>query len=258
MSGQRAAQPESVERRIRLQWSEMKFDIEKDKLVVLLVITDAVFVFLHLLHKSTNLLPSGLFSIEYDGGYGELFQYIKELWIIVLLVFIGTKQWKFIYFSLSLLFLYFLLDDSLRIHESAGAFLADSFNFHPQLGLRAIDFGELVVSVLVGAPLFALIGIAYNRSDVAARMIAKCIMAMVVLLALFGVLTDMVAIMVKHPVAQPILNIIEDAGEMFMMSVIAWFVFRLDHASGSDIISAEANASVIVAGQREIDEHERT
>ena len=46
----------------------MTLDLEKDKLLFLLIFTDILFVFLHILHKQTSLFPHVFFSIERDGG----------------------------------------------------------------------------------------------------------------------------------------------------------------------------------------------
>ncbi len=50
---------------------------------------------------------------------------------------------------------------------------------------------------------------------------------MVLALVLFGVVVDMLGIMVKTYPWQPMLDIVEDGGEMLVMSVIFWFVFLL-------------------------------
>ena len=51
---------------------------------------------------------------------------------------------------------------------------------------------------------------------------------LIISLAFFGVLLDMVEIMASHPTGTQVLAAIEDAGEMLIMSVITWFVFRLN------------------------------
>lgn len=134
----------------------MKFNLEKGKqLLFLLVLTDLFFIFLHILHVFTNLLPSNFYSIAQDRGYAEFFQYTKELWILILFLLLGIKQRKALYFIFSYLFLYLLIDDSFEFHENIGAFLADYLNFHPYYGLRAVDLGELAVSAVFGSLFFA-------------------------------------------------------------------------------------------------------
>jgi len=209
----------------------MKFDLAKDKLLILLIAADVSFIVLHLFHTYTILLPDNLFSIGQDRGYGEFFQYTKELWVAILLFLLGLRKRKFLYIIFAFLFLYFLIDDALEVHERFGAFLSDFLNFQPNLGLRAIDFGELAVSIFFGALFFIAIGITHHQSDSSARTISKYLIILIVLLALFGVVMDMLEIIVEHAVVNPILVMIEEGGEMLVMSMITWFVFRLDLAT---------------------------
>jgi hypothetical protein len=206
----------------------VKFNLEKDKLLLLLVLTDMVFVILHILHIYTDLLSSSLYSLSRDRGYAEFFQYTKELWIVVLFFLLGIKQRRRLYFVFSLLFLYFLFDDSFEFHEASGGLLADLFFLQPVLGLRAVDIGELLVSALFGLLFSLSILLFYFLSDPIARRVAAYLVGMIVLLAGFGVLMDMVEIIVTHPEINRILVIIEEAGEMLVMSLIAWFTFRLN------------------------------
>jgi len=209
----------------------MKFDLAKDKLLILLIAADVSFIVLHLFHTYTILLPDNLFSIGQDRGYGEFFQYTKELWVAILLFLLGLRKRKFLYIIFAFLFLYFLIDDALEVHERFGAFLSDFLNFQPNLGLRAIDFGELAVSIFFGALFFIAIGITHHQSDSFARTVSKYLIILIVLLALFGVVMDMLEIIVEHAVVNPILVMIEEGGEMLVMSMITWFVFRLDLAT---------------------------
>src|SRR3990172_10722019 len=209
----------------------MKFDLAKDKLLILLIAADVSFIVLHLFHTYTILLPDNLFSIGQDRGYGEFFQYTKELWVAILLFLLGLRKRKFLYIIFAFLFLYFLIDDALEVHERFGAFLSDFLNFQPNLGLRAIDFGELAVSIFFGALFFFAIGITHHQSDSSARTVSKYLIILIVLLALFGVVMDMLEIIVEHAVVNPILVMIEEGGEMLVMSMITWFVFRLDLAT---------------------------
>ena len=206
----------------------MKFDLEKDKLLILLVITDLVFVFLHILYVYTDLLPSSLYSLSRDRGYSEFFQFAKELWIIVLFLLLGVKQRRGLYYVFSFLFLYFLIDDSLELHERMGELLADFLHIQPALGLRSLDFGELLVSAIFGLLFAFSLAVLYFLSDSFMRKVAFSLIFLIVILAVFGVLVDMIEITITQPVLNDILVIIEEAGEMLIMSVITWFVFRLN------------------------------
>jgi hypothetical protein len=205
----------------------MKLELEKDKILFLLILTDLVFIFLHTLHIFTTLLPSSLYSLATDRGYGEFFQYTKELWILTLFLVLGIKRREFLYIIYSVLFFYFLIDDSFEFHERFGAFLAEMLNFQPMLGLREIDFGELITTAFFGTLFLIAIAITHYSADVSTKMISQSIIIMVIILTVFGVGMDMIEILVKHPVINPILVIMEEGGEMLIMSVITWFVFGL-------------------------------
>jgi hypothetical protein len=206
----------------------MKFSLGKNRLLLLLILTDLAFLILHLLYTYTDLLPGNNFSLALDGGYAEFFQYIKEFWIVILFLLLGVRQRQLAYLIFAGIFLYFLIDDSFTLHEIYGAFLADSLAFQPLFGLRAIDFGELIVSAVFGALLFAALGISYYLSDPGTRKISRTVIAMVLVLALFGVLIDMVDIMLRQLGGSEITGTIEEFGEMLVMSVITWYVFGLD------------------------------
>lgn len=195
--------------------------------MTLLILADLAFIVVHILHSYTSLslLRSSLFSIESERAYAEIFQHVKEFWIVILLILLAMRRANFLYLSWSLLFSYILLDDSVEIHERLGAFLAHFFSFQPQFYLRAQDFGELIVFFFFGTMLFGLIAITHYLSDFADRRISKCLFNRVALLLFLGVIVDAVDIIVRHTLATSVLGMIEDGGEMLVMSVIASFVF---------------------------------
>jgi hypothetical protein len=187
-----------------------------------------VFIVLHVLYTYTGVLESSLYSLLRDRGYAEFFQYTKELWVALLFVLLGIKHRRGLYGVFSLLFIYFLMDDYLEIHENLGRLLSELFRFQPVLGLRAIDLGELLVSAVFGLLFVLAIVLLYILSDRTARRIALHLIVLLALLAVFGVLMDMVEVMVDHDEVARVLVIVEDGGEMVVMSVITWFVMRLD------------------------------
>jgi hypothetical protein len=200
----------------------------KYKLLFLLVLADIVFIILHLIYIYTPHLPSRYFSLTFDGGHSEFFQYTKYFWIMILFFVTAVRWRRLMYAIFSFLFLYFLIDDSFELHEGYGAFIADFFHFQPTFGLRAVDLGELAVSGLFGLLFLAAIGIAYTLSSPTDRRVAIEIIVMVVLLGLFGVVFDMIEIMVQDTGISRILRIFEEGGEMIVTSFILFFAYRLD------------------------------
>jgi hypothetical protein len=205
------------------------------RLFYLLVATDLVFIILHIIHSYSGILSNPRFSLELDRGYGELFQYLKEYWILLLFGFLAVQKRSPLYLAWSLLFSYRLLDDSLSIHENLGRAISNKFAFSPALNLRAKDFGELVVSASVGLFFLILISIAYRFGDRTSRKTSKHLIVMLFGLALFGIVVDMIHIAVQAPSLDPLFNVVEDGGEMVVMSLIASFVFLLPERSSESV-----------------------
>jgi hypothetical protein len=211
-------------------------NIEKDskRFLILLILADSGFILVHLLHVHTRFFLGPLFSIQRDWGYAEVFQYLKEFWIVVLLIVLAIRRASFLYLAWSLLFLYLLVDDSLRIHERLGGLIVSRFDIHSGFGLRGQDFGELMVSSFFGTLLFLFIAAMHHVSDFSDKRISKSLFIMIALLVLFGVIIDMVDILFQQLMATSVFGIIEDGGEMVVMSAITSFAFRL-HSSHEEI-----------------------
>ncbi|MCZ6702981.1 MAG: hypothetical protein O6940_08075 [Ignavibacteria bacterium] len=209
----------------------MKTDKSRYKLLILLVLTDFFFIVFHILHTYTDFASSRLLSIERDFGFAEMFQYIKAYWIGLMLLWLALKRRSFLFFGWSQLFIYLLFDDALQIHEKGGNILARDFNLQPILGLRAQDIGELGIVLIVGVAFLAIIGISHYFSEQRLREISKRIAILLVALVFFGVFIDMIHSMFSHTRVNYLLVLIEDGGEMVVMSLITWYVFKIDQES---------------------------
>lgn len=123
-----------------LKLNQYTFKYFSIKLLVLLLITDLIFILLYIScwlpsssYLSTILSKVVLYQemlwITEDQSYAEIFQYIKELWIVLIL---GFNYWQFktkVFLVWGLLFNYILLDDSFRIHEIIGSQISNFFAF---------------------------------------------------------------------------------------------------------------------------------
>ena len=205
----------------------MKVNNEKYKLLIILIFTDLVFILIHMINVHTDLLNSSLYLLSRDRGFAEFFQYAKELWIAILFLMLAIKQKSGIFYVFSLLFIYFLIDDSLEVHENFGRLLSEIFQFQSLLGIRGVDIGELLVSGVFGLLFVTAIVLFFLLSDEITRRIAHYLFVLLGLLVIFGVLMDMLEVMAPTPTLSGILLVIEEGGEMIVMSVITWFVFRL-------------------------------
>ena len=75
-----------------------------------------------------------------------------------------VRRHNALYLAWAVLFSYFMLDDSLNIHEMLGWPVAERLELVPAFGLRAKDFGEFAVSLIAGVVLLGLIALCYWRS----------------------------------------------------------------------------------------------
>tara|TARA_B100000795_G_scaffold26887_1_gene17867 strand:- start:216 stop:887 length:672 start_codon:yes stop_codon:yes gene_type:complete len=198
---------------------------ESHKLLALLLLADLAFISIHCLFIA-GILSGPSYSIEVDLGFAEIYQYIKEFWIIVLLLLLAIKERHFTYLLWSLLFVFLLLDDSFTIHEEYGEYLSNYFEFKPMFNLRAKDFGELVVSLFSGFILLTSIGVSLLFSDNLAKQTSKKLFFLLIMLAFFGVFVDMLH--VALPLGKSILGLIEDGGEMIVISITVWYTFGIE------------------------------
>jgi len=200
---------------------------EKSSFLFILISTDIIFIVLHTLYVYGIIDGNSNYSLEKDFGYSEIFQYSKEYWSFLLLIFVFVDKRKLVYLIWSAFFLYLLLDDSLSIHENVGEYLANYFNIQPNFNLRAVDFGEILVSFLVGFCFLILFLFTFLRSEITEKRISKNLIILVFVLAFFGVFVDLIHIAL--PFQKNKMAVIEDGGEMFVMSIIIWYIFNIKY-----------------------------
>jgi hypothetical protein len=194
-------------------------------LLLLFIATDLCFISLEILH-SWGYAGDPKFSLGRERGYAEVYQYVKFFWIASMLSLFTLRKREGVYFIGALIFFYFLLDDSLEIHETVGGSVVHLLDIQSAFGLRAKDYGEFGVSALVGI-LFLVAGwLAYRHSGSLARKIGLYLLAGVCTLAIFGVGADMAHQLLgrRFPWTETALVVIEDGGELIVVSAICWFV----------------------------------
>ena len=210
----------------------MKTDKSRYKLLILFVLTDFFFIVLHILHTPhTDSPTSYLLSIGRDMSFAEMFQYIKEYWIGLMLLWLALKRRSFLFFGWSQLFIYLLFDDAFQFHEKGGDILARYFNLHQTLGIQAGEIGQLGIVLIVGVAFLAIIGISHYFSEQRLREISKRLAILLVALVFFGVFFDMIHTIYWNTEAANLLLLIEEGGEMVVMSLITWYVFKIDQES---------------------------
>jgi hypothetical protein len=198
-------------------------------LLLLLVASDLGFVAVHMVSELTPLVAAApLLNIEVDHSYPEIFQYLKFFWIVLLLACIAVQKQQAHYGAWALLFFYLLLDDALGFHEFAGVSMAGQDGFEAALGLRAVDFGELIGSAVAALLLGAGLVWAYARGSHEFKAVSHDLGLMVAGLVFFGVGVDMAhELFGQGSVSRFAFGLLEDGGEMLMASLIVCYVFNL-------------------------------
>jgi hypothetical protein len=212
--------------------------MERDgkRILVLLLMIDIALIFLHATHSYIGIPKSGMFSIEWEMGHGEVFQYIKEFWIASLLVLRTVSPLPLslalrgLNLGWGLLFVYLLLDDSIKIHESLGEFLAKVTGLSAWMGEgdRANSIGEVAISLMIATVFLGGIFWAYRHCTKVDRQMSTNLTRLLLALVFFGVGVDALHGIIggSYPV-QVAWSILEDGGEMIMMSLIFSYVFQL-------------------------------
>lgn len=185
-----------------------------------LLLADAVFLALHLLHKGGVVFADPAFNVTVEGGYAEKFQYLKEAGIAIVL---GLLAWRYrsgTFAMWATVFAYITLDDSLSFHEHGGAWLADALQLVPNWGLRPIDMGELMLAASAGAVVLFMFVALVRRGRPSLRPVSRDVLLLLALLAVCGVGIDMLHVVAEERGIRG-LGIVEDWGEMLAMSLIA-------------------------------------
>lgn len=195
--------------------------------LVLLISADVLFGLLHVLHLYTPHLRSADYSLSTERGFAEVFQYLKGYWIVILFAWLGFAKTR-LYWGWALLFGYLVIDDAFSLHETGGRMIAAALAYQPMFGLRAQDLGELTVYALIGGGVCLMTGVAYRWGNAAFRRASRGLAVLLVLLAMFGAGADMLhSAMGRASGAGRLMGILEDGGEMLVMSVICWYGIQL-------------------------------
>jgi hypothetical protein len=208
-------------------------------LLLALVLADVLFIAVHVLHIWSPWLKSWMFSIEQDRGLAEIFQYLKQfvLAACLLVAFVRTRGWAFA--GWGVFFGFLLLDDVLEIHEQIGRVLGSQLGIPTVFGLRTDDYGEIAYSVLVGLGVVAFVMLIFRRGGDVSRRVSADLLCLLGVLALFAVFFDTVHTIAYYraPALAQMLALLEDGGEMLVMSLITTYAFDSLMSSGRSRIA---------------------
>lgn len=204
-------------------------------LLLLLVCADLGFMLLHLISVETGWLREAGISLEAEGGPAEIFQYLKEFSVMVCMVLAFVATRRAVYISWVLVFTFLLADDSMQIHESVGTWLGERYSFAAPYGLRPQDVGELLFAAIIGLVMLALVGGAVWGGTKQCRRVSRDLGILIVSLGLVGILLDVVHVVAYYgrSLLAQFLLVIEDGGEMIVMSAMTAYAFHVASHRGS-------------------------
>ena len=123
-------------------------------------------------------------------------------------------------------------------------------SFSTPLGLRIQDVGELLVSVIAGSILLVFSVWAYKKSDDFFKITTHSMLILFAILVFFGVVFDAFAVMVyTGNVDAFIYDVIEEGGEMFVGSVMLWYIILVTKADDLAITLIKSIRSLPIFGK---------
>jgi hypothetical protein len=201
---------------------------------ILLICGDLAFIGLNLAHLSGPWLPGERFSLETDGGLAEFYQYMKQFWIVLCMATVFIQRRQAPYLCWAGLFGFLLIDDAVRLHERAGHVLGQKLGLPAVFGLRPDDFGELLVAGLVAGTLVVALAVTLWRERGPALRISRDLFVLTVALGACGVVLDMVHVIAyfRAPAVSTLLALLEDGGEMLIVSALTAYAFHIVLSGG--------------------------
>ncbi len=194
---------------------------------------DVLFMALHWLHVHTGLLTSELWSIGYDRGFGEMFQYLKYGAIVLALAYSFHRTRLPVLLMWIGVFGFLLLDDSMRIHERFGLGMTAWAHLPDFGGLRGRDFGELIYAAIGAVVLTPVLVLTYMRSSPMARAISADLLLLLIMLLVFAVGGDTIHRLLTNTMFDTLAALVEDGGEMLVLSLTCCYVQTLRHRSAA-------------------------
>lgn len=197
------------------------------KLLFILIAIDLIFIALHISRGIFGFPQKSAFSIAQERGYAEIYQYLKELSVAFMLYKLGELRREKLYLSWSFMYLYIFLDDFIGLHELGGRLSTTILPNSLPLNIQVNDLGEVLFSLAAFGICGLLILIAYLRSKPDIRRTSHPLILLLFLLIFTGGALDFVHSLVSIPVIWDILGLLEDGGEMLVMSFTVYYTVCL-------------------------------
>jgi hypothetical protein len=225
---------QTLETHERSSWrSELRESKQILTLAIGLVVIDALLLLanglFYLAEQSDS--PGGFLALfhgrawngEMDGSLVEYLGYLQLGSAAIVLFIVAFRSRQPVFAAWGCIFLVMTADDSLRLHENIGRFLATSLHFPSVLHLRPNDLGELAAWGIFGLVLGTALVVAHVKSSRAARHDSWVLFGLTVFLACFAVVLDMLEIVIWSflpQFAHGVMVLGETAGELGAMTII--------------------------------------
>lgn len=192
--------------------------------LVMLVVIDAALIAFHLSMKYLGHPEEYVFDLGADRSYGEFFQYMKNVWAILLLAALAVRRRAGVFVAWAVVCAYFLADDAFQLHERAGWAAHAAF---PGVG-AAMHIAELAWLAGVGILLAGVVLATHVRAAPEDRAVSTVLVVLFGLLILFGVVVDAVHHLVfPGRVFDAPFTTLEDGGELVALSLVVAFLFAV-------------------------------
>ena len=171
-----------------------------------------------------------MWLVERDGGFPELYGYVKMLLATLLLLHLYVRRRGVVYLGWFTALLFVLLDDAFQLHEAFGNALLAKYALPTLLGVDGFLYVEAILWGAVGLSLANLIVYRYLR-DPATRALSRRMFGLFLLLFLFAGIADALHASVDRfgsglSYALGITTTLEDGGEMLALSLVLAYVFN--------------------------------
>ncbi|WP_282162206.1 hypothetical protein [Ulvibacterium marinum] len=164
-------------------------------------------------------------NVSIDGSLPEIIQYTKFVIVLFILSYLMFQKKRKKFICWFVLFFVMLLDDAFSLHESSGKYLAITLDIQPFMGLRSVDYGELLYAFAAGIIILPLMSYCYIFGDKTFKKSFLDLSLLLIVLLFFGIFIDMLHSYFSdiYPLGG-IFGLLEDGGEMIALSLIAWYL----------------------------------
>jgi hypothetical protein len=175
----------------------------------------------------STYLSSPRFRIDRDWSFAEWLNYLQTTTCAILLLGVFRTTRQPLYVAWALIFLFVVMDDSLKIHEGVASYLVGTFDVPALPRLRPRESGELIAWSMIGSVLVGILWWSIARSGRSARAAGGVLALAFAGLIFFGIGIDMahIAFAQTGTGLYALLGVLEDGGEM--LSIALAFVLAL-------------------------------